>query len=62
VKFRVMFRASWTRWRWIAWQGEFQTSYAAQVAIFQRNIYDRSADRIVVESVFDGRAWQEVSA
>jgi hypothetical protein len=56
VKFRVMFRASWTRWRWIAWQGEFPTSYAAQVAIYQRNIYDRSADRIVVESVFDGPA------
>jgi len=62
VKFRVMFRASWTMWRWIAWQGEFPTSHAAQVAIYQRNLYDRSADRIVVKSVFDGRAWQEVAA
>lgn len=55
-----MFRASWTGWRWIPWQGSFKTANEAFAAIHHRNLYDRSAERIVAKAVFDGRAWQEI--
>jgi hypothetical protein len=45
--YHVLFRASWTGWKWIPWKGVFGTQRAAHEEINRRRAYADSVERIV---------------
>ena len=57
--YHVLFRAAWTGWKWIRWNGVFGTQKAAYDEINKRRAYADSVERVVC--VREGRVFFEVS-